>query len=41
MEEKKLVLFNGFIISESKENTQNDIIKFEQIDIDLRNLENK
>ena len=40
MEEKKLVLFNGLIISESKGNTQNDIIKFEQIDIDLRNLEN-
>ena len=40
VEEKKLVLFNGLIISESKGSTQNDIIKFEQIDIDLRNLEN-
>ena len=37
--EEKLVLFNGLNF-ESKENTQNDIIKFEQIDIDLRNLEN-
>ena len=40
VEEKKLILFNGLIISESKGNIQNDIIKFEQIDIELRNLEN-
>ncbi len=40
VEEKKLILFNGLIISESKGNIKNDVIKFEQIDIDLRNLEN-
>jgi len=40
VEEKKLILFNGIIISESEGNIQNDIIKFDQIDIDLRNLEN-
>ena len=41
VEEKKLVLFNGLIISESKGKIQSDVIKFEQIDIDLRNLQNR
>ncbi len=40
VEEKKLILFNGLIISEKKDSIENDIIKFEQIDIDLKNLQN-
>ena len=37
LEEKKMFLFNGQIIS-SKENLENEIIKFEQLTIDLSNL---
>jgi len=37
LEEKKMYLFNGQIIS-SKKNTENEIIKFEQLTIDLSNL---
>ncbi len=37
LEEKKMYLFNGQIIS-SKKNTENEIIKFEQLIIDLSNL---
>ena len=37
IEEKKLYLFNGQIIS-SKKNSENEIIKFEQLNIDLSNL---
>ena len=37
LEEKKLFLFNGQIIS-GKSNTKNEIIKFEQLTIDLSNL---
>ena len=37
LEEKKMFLFNGQIIS-SKKNTENEIIKFEQLTIDLSNL---
>ena len=37
IEEKKLYLFNGQIISSRKE-SENEIIKFEQLNIDLSNL---
>ena len=37
-ERKKLVLFNGQIISTQKENLKNSIIKFEQLNINLENL---
>ena len=36
--EKKLLLFNGQIITSKKDNTENEIIKFEQINIDLSDL---
>ena len=37
-ERKKLILFNGQIISTHKENSKNNIIKFEQLNINLENL---
>ena len=37
-ERKKLILFNGQIISTHKENSKNNIIKFEQLNINLDNL---
>ena len=36
--DKKLLLFNGQIITSKKDNTENEIIKFEQINIDLGEL---
>jgi len=39
VEEKKMVLFNGQIISSRKDNNKNEIIKFKQLNIDLKNLE--
>ena len=39
VEEKKMVLFNGQIISSKKNNAKNEIIKFEQLNIDLKNLQ--
>ena len=36
--EKKLLLFNGQIITSKKDNSENEIIKFEQINIDLSDL---
>ena len=39
VEEKKMVLFNGQIISSKKENKKNEIIRFEQLNIDLANLQ--
>ncbi len=39
VEEKKMILFNGQIISSKKDGKKNEIIKFEQINIDLRNLQ--
>ena len=39
VEEKKMVLFNGQIISSRKENKKNEIIKFEQLNINLENLQ--
>ena len=37
-ERKKLILFNGQIISTQKENLKNSIVKFEQLNISLENL---
>jgi len=37
-ERKKLILFNGQIVSTQKENLKNNIIKFEQLNINLENL---
>ena len=39
VEEKKMVLFNGEIISSKKDNSKNEIIKFEQLNIDLESLQ--
>ena len=39
VEEKKMVLFEGEIISTNKKNNKNEIIKFEQLNIDLTNLQ--
>ena len=33
-----MILFNGQIISENKSNLKNNIVKFEQLNIDLNNL---
>ena len=38
VKDKKLLLFNGQIITSKKNNTQNEIITFEQINIDLSDL---
>ena len=38
VEEKKMVLFDGKIISSSKDNIKNEIIKFKQLNINLENL---
>ena len=38
VEKKKLVLFNGQIISSKTDSNKNEIIKFEQLNIDLTNL---
>ena len=38
VEERKLFLFDGQIISTKKDNTDNEMIKFEQLNIDLNNL---
>ena len=38
VEEKKMILFNGLIISSNKD--KNNIIKFEQIDVDLKSITN-
>tara|TARA_B100000963_G_scaffold295620_1_gene266622 strand:+ start:247 stop:1359 length:1113 start_codon:yes stop_codon:yes gene_type:complete len=38
VEKKKLFLFNGQIISSKKDKNKNEVIKFDQINIDLSNL---
>jgi lipopolysaccharide export system permease protein len=38
IEEKKMVLFNGQILTTDKSNLKNSIIKFEQLSVDLKNL---
>ena len=40
VEENKMVLFNGQIISSTKDNNKNHIVKFEQLNINLDNLQN-
>ncbi len=40
VENKRLILFNGQIISSNKDNSENDIIKFQQLNIDLNNFNN-
>ena len=35
-----MILFNGQIISSDRENSENDIFKFEQLNIDLNNFSN-
>ena len=37
--EKKMVLFNGQIISTNIDSSKNNIVKFEQLNIDLKNLQ--
>jgi len=39
VQEKGMTLFNGQILSTNKENLKNNIIKFEQLNIDLKNLQ--
>ena len=39
VEEKKMILFNGQIVSSRRNNSKNEIIKFEQLNIDLKNLQ--
>ena len=39
VEEKKMILFNGQIISSRRNNSKNEIIKFEQLNIDLKSLQ--
>ena len=39
VQEKNMILFDGQIISEDKESLKNNIVKFEQLNIDLRNLQ--
>ena len=38
VEEKKMILFNGQIISTNRDDSTNKIIKFQQLNIDLKNL---
>ena len=39
VDEKKMVLFNGQILSTEKDNFSSNVIKFEQLNIDLKNLQ--
>ncbi len=39
VQEKEMILFNGQIISENKSNLKNNIVKFQQLNIDLNNLQ--
>jgi len=39
VEEKKMILFNGQIITSKKDNNKNEMIKFEQLNINLENLQ--
>ena len=40
VEEKKMVLFSGQIVSSNERNDKNEIIKFQQLNINLDNLQN-
>ncbi len=39
VEEKRMILFNGNIITANSDNTKSDLIKFTQLNIDLTNLQ--
>ena len=39
VKEKNMILFNGQIISTQKDNLKNSIVKFEQLNLDLKNLQ--
>ena len=39
VQDKEMILFNGQIISENKSDLKNNIVKFEQLNIDLNNLQ--
>ena len=39
VEEKRMILFNGQIITSEKEKLENSIIKFEQLNLDLKDLQ--
>ena len=39
VQEKKMILFNGSILSANIEDVENNIIKFQQLNIDLQNLQ--
>lgn len=39
--ENKMIMFNGQIISSDKNNQGNDIIKFDQLSVDLNNFQNR
>tara|TARA_Y100000741_G_C18091605_1_gene493018 strand:+ start:129 stop:776 length:648 start_codon:yes stop_codon:yes gene_type:complete len=39
VEEKRMILFDGYILTE-KENLENNLVKFEQLNISLKNLKN-
>ena len=39
--ENKMIMFNGQIISSDKNNQGNDIIKFDQLSVDLNNFKNR
>ena len=39
VEEKRMILFNGEILTSKDEPSKNDIIKFKQLNVDLKNLE--
>ncbi len=41
VEKKKIYLLNGNIISSKKNNSKHELIKFEQLSIDLKNIENR
>ena len=39
VQEKKMILFNGSILTTNTESLENNIIKFQQLNIDLKNLQ--
>ena len=39
VQEKKMILFNGSILTSNTESLENNIIKFQQLNIDLKNLQ--
>jgi lipopolysaccharide export system permease protein len=39
VKEKEMILFNGYIISSGKDNTKNDLVKFQQFNLNLEKLE--